>query len=87
MLPLLNTREAADVLGVAPGTLEDWRARGTGQGPKWLKVGHAVRYRLQELEEWIEARVVLGSEGRGNSRIDLDEWIESRIVRGGTRKK
>lgn len=43
----LTTIEAANYLGVATATLEQWRHR--GQGPVFYKFGRSVRYRLSDL--------------------------------------
>jgi len=50
----LNTRQAAKLVGLAPNTLEIWRLRGCG--PKYIKFGRAVRYRLTDLESYIQAQ-------------------------------
>jgi excisionase family DNA binding protein len=52
---LLNAREAASILGVAPGTLLDWWESGRVPGFK-LGDGTAapVRFRASELEAWLE---------------------------------
>ena len=50
--PVLDTRAAADFLGVSPRTLEGMRVR--GGGPRYAKVGGAVRYRLASLEEYLQ---------------------------------
>jgi len=52
--PFLETKEAATYLGLKKSTLEAWRCR--GGGPKYSKFGNAVRYRLTDLEAWIESR-------------------------------
>jgi hypothetical protein len=39
---MLTTPEAADRLGLAPGTLENWRC--ARRGPPFHKIGGAVRY-------------------------------------------
>jgi len=39
---MLTTKQAADRLGLKPGTLEAWRVR--GGGPIYVKFGKAVRY-------------------------------------------
>ena len=52
---LLDERKAAEVLGVSPGTLSVWRSTGRYQVP-FVKVGHLVRYRLADLEAWLESR-------------------------------
>ena len=49
---LLNTREAAERVGLCARTLE--RLRAAGKGPKSLKIGRLVRYRVRDLEEWLE---------------------------------
>jgi hypothetical protein len=40
----LSAAEAAVRLGLEPGTLANWRW--SGQGPRFVKVGGRVRYRL-----------------------------------------
>lgn len=55
----LSTTEAAEILGLAPRTLENWR--GQGQGPNWLKVGRSVGYRLADLITWRDAHLVGGA--------------------------
>lgn len=52
----LNTQGAANYLGLAESTLE--KARVSGTGPKYLKLGRAVRYRIADLNEWLAERVV-----------------------------
>lgn len=44
--------EAAEYLGLRPGTLEIWRW--SGKGPAYLKLGRSVRYRLSDLEAFVE---------------------------------
>lgn len=43
----LNTREAAELLGVTPKALEQMRSE--GRGPRFVRVGRAVRYRRSDL--------------------------------------
>lgn len=51
---MLTTAQAAEVLGLRPQTLHDWRCRDTG--PPYLRLGgRAVRYRYGELIAWAEA--------------------------------
>lgn len=57
--PLLNQSQVAEMLGVKPRTLEDWRVRGGAAGPKFIRVSpRCVRYRQGDVMEWIEARSV-----------------------------
>jgi len=50
---IMTTAQAAQFLGLRTNTLEIWRYRGTG--PQYLKLGRAVRYRLSDLEDFIQA--------------------------------
>ena len=43
----LTERQAASHLNLKTKTLQAWRVR--GDGPKYLKLGKAVRYRLSDL--------------------------------------
>lgn len=49
---LMNTEELARLLNVPIGTIRDWRLRGTG--PPGLKVGRHVRYRVVDVERWLD---------------------------------
>lgn len=49
-LRYLRTREAAQMLGLSHRTLEKHRTYGTG--PKYLKLGGRVVYRMQDLHAW-----------------------------------
>ena len=44
---LLNQTEVARRWGMSPRTLENWRWE--GDGPPFLKVGHKVLYRLEDI--------------------------------------
>lgn len=48
-----TTREAAAYLGLAVSTLNKWRCYGTG--PKYLKLGRAVRYHREDLDIFVTA--------------------------------
>lgn len=55
---LLRANEAAEMLGVAPQTLADWRCTDRVSLP-FVKIGaKAVRYRLSDLVAFIEANRV-----------------------------
>lgn len=57
---LFNTREAAEYLGVSKAFLE--RDRWAGARIPFIKVGsRTVRYRLSDLEEYIEKQVRLST--------------------------
>jgi hypothetical protein len=52
---LLNEAQAAEFLGLSPGTLSVWRCLGRYSLP-YVKVGRLVRYRLVDLEAWLRSR-------------------------------
>lgn len=57
-MELLTPIEVAERLKVRPKTLEDWRCRRTGPNLPFIKLGRAVRYRLDDVERVIaEGRV------------------------------
>lgn len=49
---LLDTKEAAEYLGLQSNTLEKWRHDGR-EDLKYIKVGRMVRYKLEDLQEYI----------------------------------
>lgn len=51
---LITGHEAAHYLGIAEQTLRIQRIR--GGGAKFVKVGGAVKYRISDLEEYIQSR-------------------------------
>lgn len=52
---LLTTREAAQLLGLQPRTLREWRRR--GKGPSYYRVSaRAVRYSRTALKRFLEER-------------------------------
>ncbi len=52
---LLDEKQAAERLTVSPGTLSVWRSTGRYNLP-FVKVGRMVRYRMSDLDAWIDAR-------------------------------
>jgi hypothetical protein len=53
---LLTQREAALALRLSERTLERWRVAGIG--PRFVRLNHAIRYRQQDLDAHVAARVV-----------------------------
>jgi excisionase family DNA binding protein len=52
---MLRTTEAAGYIGLKKSTLEAWRVR--GEGPVFLKLGKAVRYRKEDIDAFLEANL------------------------------
>lgn len=50
---LLNEHQLAEMLNVSVALIRKWRLQ--RKGPRYLKVGPLVRYRLRDAEEWIDA--------------------------------
>ena len=57
---LMTTIEAADYLTLGKTTLERWRL--TGQGPRFAKMGAAVRYRQEDLDAFVFENLVKTTE-------------------------
>lgn len=60
---ILNTREAADYVRLGKPTMERFRI--SGEGPVYVKLGGAVRYRKNDLDSWIETRRVRSTSDAG----------------------
>ncbi len=52
---LINEEQASVTLKVSPRTLQAWRVRGCG--PKFIKVGRSVRYRLKDVQTFVNENV------------------------------
>lgn len=53
---LIDPKPAADLLGIAEGTLSVWRSTGRYNLP-FIKVGRKVKYSRKALEAWLAGRV------------------------------
>jgi len=53
---LLTDQEAAPYVGYKVQTLRNLRF--LGRGPRYLKLGKAVRYRPSDLRDWVDAHVI-----------------------------
>ena len=70
MQNLLTEQDVSRQLHVSLATLRRWRLE--GRGPKFIKVSSLVRYRPEELEEWLASQPVGGtSDLRGSGRIEV----------------
>lgn len=65
--PLLSAEQAIRFIGLKnTGTLHVWRCH--GRGPKFVRVGRSIRYRLQDLQAFIESRVETPGQPRRRGR-------------------
>jgi excisionase family DNA binding protein len=51
---LLSPEELAGLLGVPVATIYRWRSH--GEGPHGFRIGRHVRYRLDDVDQWLESR-------------------------------
>lgn len=51
---LVDEVAAAEILQISRRTLQAWRVK--GGGPRYVRVGRAVRYSITDLNSWIDAR-------------------------------
>lgn len=49
--PWMTTEVAAKYLSVSPGTMHNWRSKGTG--PSYRTVGRIVRYHRDDLDAYM----------------------------------
>ena len=72
--PFLNTEEACGYLGVPKATLLTWRARRPGYGPRAVKAGGRLKYRLSELDRWLDAH----EESFTEEQVEAAQVIEAK---------
>lgn len=53
---ILTTQEAAKYVRLSKPTLERFRI--SGDGPRFAKLGGAVRYRADDLDAWLASRLI-----------------------------
>jgi len=72
--PFLNTDDACSYLGVPRATLLTWRVRRPGYGPRAVKAGGRLKYRLSELDRWLEAH----EESFTDEQVEAAQAIEQK---------
>lgn len=53
---LLTAKQAAVKLESTEGTLGFWRHK--GRGPNYVKCGKFIRYRIEDLDQWVKERMI-----------------------------
>ena len=71
--PFLNTDDACAYLGVPKATLLTWRVRRPGYGPRAVKAGGRLKYRLSELDRWLDAHEESFTEEQVEAAQAIDE--------------
>src|SRR6478672_9611146 len=72
--PFLNTEDACGYLGVPKATLLTWRVRRPGYGPRAVKAGGRLKYRLSELDRWLNAH----EESFTEEQVEAAQGIEEK---------
>ena len=57
---LLNEHDVAHIIGLSVASVRRWRL--LRQGPKYLKIGAAVRYNPEDLAAWLKSRPTGGAQ-------------------------
>jgi predicted DNA-binding transcriptional regulator AlpA len=60
----LREKDLAALLAVSVATLRAWRLR--GKGPRYVKIGSAVRYRQEDINAWLDSRPSGGGDNAGH---------------------
>lgn len=63
---LLNERDVARITGLSLASVRRWRF--LRQGPKYLKINSAVRYRSEDVTAWLESRPTGGGQPQSEAR-------------------
>ena len=65
---MLSTRELAEHLGIAPQAIYDLRT--AGRGPRAIHVGRELRYRVSEIQAWLDrmSEPASGADGARDAR-------------------
>ena len=59
-ITLLDEHQAAEITRMSLASVRRWRL--LRQGPKYLKIGAAVRYKLEDISAWLESRPTGGEQ-------------------------
>ena len=62
----LSTTEAAKHLGIAKSTMDKMRSE--GRGPRYLKLGGRVFYMVNDLDSYLESKMVETTDSRNQTR-------------------
>jgi predicted DNA-binding transcriptional regulator AlpA len=57
---LLNEHDIAHLTRMSVASVRRWRL--LGQGPKYIKIGAAVRYRAEDVSVWLQLRPTGGGQ-------------------------
>jgi predicted DNA-binding transcriptional regulator AlpA len=66
MKELINEREVAKIMSLSVSLVRRWRVQ--KKGPRYYKIGAAVRYRPEDVVSWLEEQAQGGGQEEAESR-------------------
>lgn len=58
----MNESQVAQLASVSIALVRKWRRQGTG--PRFLKLGRLIRYRVKDVDAWLDSQVFDGGQCR-----------------------
>jgi len=66
---LYSEKEAAEMLNISVKTLQAWRFK--GNGPRYYKLGRCVRYKIEDLEDFLNNNAQNSTSGYGSGEANI----------------
>ena len=63
---LLNEHDVARITGLSVASVRRWRL--LRQGPRYIKIGAAVRYKPEDISAWLASRPTGGEQPQSENR-------------------
>src|SRR3954453_12233370 len=80
MNTLLTRDQAAQALGIALATLDNWRSQ--RRGPVYLKIGATIRYREEDIQRFIAGCAVTPAATKERDYASNGKWYVRFVVDG-----
>jgi predicted DNA-binding transcriptional regulator AlpA len=58
----IDERDASPYIGYTKAALRAWRRQ--GRGPAYIRINRSIRYRIQDLDDWLQRHRVETEESR-----------------------
>jgi len=71
---LVSEAQFAGMMNTSEYTLQYWRAHGTG--PRFVKLGRAIYYRLKDIEAWMDVNTHESTRTTGPNITSRDSTVE-----------
>jgi predicted DNA-binding transcriptional regulator AlpA len=73
----ITTPEAGEYVGCSAAALRAWRK--SGRGPRFFRAGRLIRYRIQDLDEWIALHLHPDGVSRGSAEDRRPEKAGTKV--------